>query len=125
MNQREKLIELILTTPPTRLKCVGRAVGKTYTTASGVADHLLANNVIVLPCKVGDTVYIIDEGDGECTEDYVLGVKVLQFFVSKRGIAVYLELPLGMRLNTWAVIGKNVFLTKEEAEKALEERSSR
>ena len=125
MNQREKLIELILTTPPTRLKCVGRAAGKTYTTASGVADHLLANGVIVLPCKVGDTVYIIDEGDGECAEDYVLGVKVLQIFINENGIALDLKLPIGMRLNTWAVIGKNVFLTEEEAEKALAERSNR
>lgn len=116
---KDRLIELLINTPPTRLKCVGRAIGKTYTTASGIADHLLANGVIVLPCKVGDTVYIIDVGDGECTKDYVLGVKVLQFFVSKRGIAVDLELPLGMRLNTWAVIGKNVFLTEEEAVDAI------
>lgn len=122
---KDRLIELLINTPPTRLKFVGRAIGKTYTTASGIAYHLLANGVIVLPCKVGDTVYIIDEGDGECAEDYVLGVKVLQFFINKNGIALDLGLPLGMRLNTRAVIGKNVFLTEEAAEKALAERSNR
>lgn len=47
---KDKLIELLTNTPPTRLKAVGRMVGKTYTTASRVADHLLANGVIVLPC---------------------------------------------------------------------------
>ena len=121
---KDKLVELLINTPPTRLKAFGRMVGKTFTTASNIADHLLANGVIVLPCKIGDTVYIIDDGD-EGSDSYVLGVKVLQFFVNKNGIAVDLELPLGIRLNTWAVIGKNVFLTEEEAEKALAERRNR
>ena len=75
-----------------------------------------SENVIEFPCKIGDTVYIIDEADDECGEDYVLAVKVLQFFINEHGIAVDLALPLGMRLNTWMVVGKNVFLTREEAE---------
>jgi hypothetical protein len=40
----------------------------------------------------------------------------LQFFINENGIALDLQMPLGLRLNTWAAIGKNVFLTKEEAE---------
>ena len=28
-----------------------------------IADYLLANSVVVLPCKVGDTVYLIDYND--------------------------------------------------------------
>ena len=122
---RSRLIELLINTPPTRLKVVGRAMGRTFTTASGIADHLLANGVIVLPCKIGDTVYIIDDTGDEGSEPYVLDVKVLQIFINENGIALDLKLPLGMRLNTWAVIGKNVFLTEEEAEKALLERSNR
>ena len=87
---------------------------------SQLVEHLLQNGVLVPPCKIGDTVYIIDEaGDGECSEDYVLDVKVQQFFINEHGIAVDLKLPLGMRCNTWMVVGKNVFLTEEEAEKAL------
>jgi hypothetical protein len=123
---RNRLIELLRTIPPSKTtNVVGRMQGKRYTLLSEVADYLLANGVIVPPCKIGDMVYIIDEGDGECADDYVLGVKVLQFFINENGIALDLKLPLGMRLNTWAVIGKNVFLTKEEAEKALAERSNR
>jgi hypothetical protein len=77
-------------------------------------------NTVELPCKIGDTVYIIDEcGDGECAEDYVLAVKVMQFFINKHGIAVDLELPLGLRQNSWMVVGKNIFLTEDEAEQAL------
>lgn len=44
---KDRLIELLRSTPPTRLNCVGRMVGKTYTTLSGVANHLIANGVIV------------------------------------------------------------------------------
>lgn len=120
---RDRLIKLILNTPVLKFPSGSRAQGKTYQTAQNLADHLLANGVVVLPCKIGDTVYIIDEGDGECAADYVLGVEVTQLFINNHGIALDLQLPLGLRLNTWAVIGKNVFLTKEEAEKALAERS--
>lgn len=110
---RDRLIELLAES----------AMKGNYLNLQNVADHLLANGVIVPPCKVGDTVYIIDEAKDECSEDYVLDVKVLQLFVNKLGIALDLKLPLGMRLNTWAVVGRNVFLTREEAEKALAERS--
>lgn len=78
-----------------------------------------SENVIELPCKIGDTVYIIDKADDECGEDYVLAVKVLQFFINKHGIAIDLALPLGMRLNAWMVVGENVWLTEAEAENAL------
>ena len=91
-------------------------------TSESIADYLLANGVIVPPCKVGDTVYIIDEAEDECSEDFVLDVEVLHLFVNKHGIALDLKLPLGMRLNTWALVGRNVFLTREEAENALAER---
>jgi hypothetical protein len=49
---KDRLIEILKSTPPTRLKCVGRMCGKTYTTLSGVAEHLIENNVVaVVRCK--------------------------------------------------------------------------
>ena len=79
---------------------------------------------VELPCEVGQTVWIIDEvEDDPYGEPYPLDVKVHQIFIQKDRIALDLDLPLGMRLCTWAVVGKNVFLSKEEAEKALAERS--
>lgn len=96
------------------------------------ADALIAKgfrrqseNTIELPCKVGDTVYIIDDSGDDYDDDYVLAVKVLQFFINENGIALDLKMPLGLRMNTWAIVGKNVFLTEAEAEKALAERSNR
>ena len=39
-----------------------------------VAEHLVRNNVVVLPCVVGDEIYVV--GDGKVERQRVLGVKV-------------------------------------------------
>lgn len=79
---------------------------------------------VELPCEVGQTVWIIDEVEDDFyAEPYPLDVKVLKILITQNGIALDLDLPLGMRLYTWAVVGENVFLSREEAEKALAERS--
>lgn len=87
------------------------------------ADYLLANGVIVPPCKVGETVYKIM--DIESVHRRILEVEVLsiriedkmKFFVKtvKNYLYRYAEYPIDD-------FGKTVFLTKEEAEKALKER---
>lgn len=87
--------------------------------AEVVADYLLDNGVIAPPCKVGDRVWIIEEGEDAFAEPYALEVEVLNLYITKHGIAVDLKLPLGFRLNTFAVVGKTVFLTREDAEQAL------
>ena len=47
---RDRLIELIMSTPKKEIKIGGRANGKTYQTAGNIADYLIANGVIVTPC---------------------------------------------------------------------------
>lgn len=69
------------------------------------ADFLLANGVIVPPVRVGDTVY---QTDGVRT--YKSEVKEV---IYDCGIVAFDE----------SAIGNSVFLTKEEAEKSLAERS--
>ena len=82
------------------------------------AEELVANGVIVPPCKVGDVVYVIynnkiikgkvDSFDVVIEENetsYVAGVK---FFDQ---IAIIKRFSFGL----------NVFLTKEEAEEKLKE----
>ena len=59
MTDREKLIELIVTTPVPCMVVAGVRGGKSLISASVIADHLLANGVIVPPCKEGETVYKI------------------------------------------------------------------
>ena len=103
-----------------------------------LADHLLANGVIVPPYKVGDTVYRLDEyiWASECGEcEYFeegwydsphqccktqSGIKSPECIKISEEKAIFESILSDMR---WKEFGKTVFLTKEEAEKALAERS--
>lgn len=94
-----------------------------------LADHLLANGVIVQPCKVGDICYPLNASETELTCEE----KISRITISERNIIIgYYEhwdysnrcrktdnwrLPLRTR-----ILGKGVFLTKEQAEQALKER---
>lgn len=79
-----------------------------------LADHLLANGVIVPPCKVGDTVYIPYLSN-------VIEKKVCSIVVQKPFYTVYCG---GTSLRfAEEDFGKTVYLTREDAEKALAERS--
>ena len=76
--------------------------------------------VVVLPCKVGDTIYYTREGRA-----IVEPIKVRTFFVgdpTRRGEILHLRM---IRTDMFDVsmdaLGKTVFLTREEAERALQE----
>ena len=89
-----------------------------------IADHLLANGVIVPPCKGGDTVYFPMETNGEC-EPYVDVGTVFSIGIDERHTMwISVRYESGMNYyHTSSGFGKTVFLTREEAEKALAERS--
>ena len=137
MNEREKLIELLMQGDIAAAKqgvfncCMCRREAET------IADYLLENGVIVPPVKMGDIVYIDDsphnvvhitiEEDGisycakydcdeyECCKECPFA-KEISF-----GEVIMCE---GNEYHEFTAsdIGKTVFLTREEAEKALEER---
>ena len=103
---REKLIELLHNAPPEYEKG-----------SEGVADYLLANGVIVPPCKVGDVLYEIDlpeYGIITCKATKVLydsGEIVVNVIDGHgKGSEYYFEFD---------DFGKTVFATKEEAAEAL------
>lgn len=107
MTQRDRLIELIQSAVD----------GCARHWAEVIADKLLANGVIVPPVKVGDTVYeheysVCDTDVGGFWTEEVVPTQV-------RGIAVLTEYDY----HTLDNFGKTVFLTREEAEAALEEGS--
>ena len=94
--------------------------------ANVMADHLLANGVIVPPCKVGQTVYVPWEWFGnrgiatpivECIQ-IVRSKELCGFFIDMKSDEVAFNDVYGF-WKTFDDIGKTVFLTKEEAEKAL------
>lgn len=114
MTERERLIELI------RFGYgKGRANENVKQVEETIADYLLANGVIVLPCKVGDMVYGIEE-KGICEIEiesihcWCSGIWKCNGWSGKSKYRVGYEF-------SFDDIGKTVFLTKEEARKALEE----
>ena len=108
MTDREKLIELANEAHKKFIK------SDSVYEFDYIADYLLANGVIVPPCKVGDMVYIIGKFTG-------------QLMVNKVVTINYGGSGLFLLLDSYAVVavaeqlGKTVFLTKEEAEEKLKE----
>ena len=81
--------------------------------AQDLANRLLANGVIVPPCKIGDKLYIVTAFSKEIVESVVLGLWLAD------GVFSLFTIHGTIMAN---LIGENVFLTKEEAEQALKER---
>lgn len=111
-EQRKRLIELLS-------KPIFPKIG--VDPAEVVADYLLDNGLIVTPCKVGDTVYFPMETNGEC-EPYVDVGTVFSIGIDERHTMwISVSYESGLRYyHTSDGFGKTVFLTREEAEKALE-----
>ena len=119
MTEREKLIELIQ----------NAVDGCARHWAEVIAAYLLANGVIVPPCKVGDLLYMPWEYN-EASGVALLGVTYMVIDNDELRIMTdfstddeeYFDLYFGGKF-VLSDFGKTVFLTKAEAEKALTERS--
>lgn len=95
------------------------------------ADYLLANGVIVPPCKVGDTVYAFyDESQYERNGKHRQRSRILYSLKGNCGRSNYGSITeitevcikeITYKNSYEPYIGKTVFLTKEAAEKALKE----
>jgi len=91
------------------------------------ADYLLANGVIVPPCKVGDTVYVQNRKSGTVTSIHqnLVGKEegrwvVTAWFENYYGDTKIEGFECGANKTFYfADFGKTVFLTREEAEAAL------
>ena len=123
---KERLIELLRNIPPMEITVGGRANGKTYKTMGHIADYLLANGVFVPTLNCGDRVWFIPKGLGEVCEATVIRVEYNYFTSPQEWIAIdYISSIVGKheyKSRIDLMLGKTVFLTKEEAEKALKEK---
>lgn len=106
---RDRLIEL--------LENIERNCGEDFPVPKEIiANDLIANGVIVPPVKVGQTVWFIRDKYHNKIEE----TNVEKVIVKNGGI--YIKLGCNSMYETSCnSIGKTVFLTKEEAEKALAE----
>lgn len=138
MTDRDRLIELIKQAQDKYCDICAECAEDGYKDHESFedffADHLLANGVIVPPCKVGDVVYALREVscediDGvhtECehygfgTDDRICTLEKPQKCPYKYRVfkCLVTEYNLLSHSRQW---GKTVFLTKEEAEEKLKE----
>ena len=93
MTDRERLTALLMAGAG---DCLGKGGALN---CSRLADYLLEHGVIVLPCKVGDTLYCESAIKGHIT--YLKAPDPEWIFENRE------------------IFGKEIFLTREEAEKAL------
>jgi hypothetical protein len=93
-----------------------------------VADYLMSNNVVVLPCKVGDTVYSFSTDFGVVLP-YLVGTLNIGY-MGKSGVYYSYEANCHEPETDELLdeidfdsedIGKTVFLSREEAEAKLRE----
>lgn len=75
------------------------------------ADYLIEHGIIVLPCKVGDKVYEVT------TSEEIEQRKVKDIIYDNEGFRLRLEPYFSYEY----YLNETVFLTREEAEKALKE----
>lgn len=117
MTDRDRLIELFkkIEYTPFPEMTMKSNLGNQFTdyALNCIVDELLANGVIVPPCKVGQTVYYIAFGK-------VYKGKCHAITIHKDSLQIHLYDYDG---DNASISAKDVFLTKEEAEKALVERS--
>ena len=112
---RDRLIELI-----SQVQYMGGLEGK-------LADYLLKNGVIVPPCKVGQWVYVPWRWEGQQAVAMVK-VEEIKFYDSNMHYMFFIDMEsddesFNQSFGGWKIgdsIGKTVFLTREEAKKALE-----
>lgn len=113
MTDRERLVELLDIIIQPSEKTLGQ-----------IADYLIENGVIVLPCKAGDIVYSNDL-------DPRFDVEIERIVIEENAITFeWVQYEKGYEVTEcWDEgefslddFGKTVFLTKEEAEAKLKER---
>lgn len=119
---KERLIELLKKAP-----LCNRDFDLQYSdgTIEKFADYLLANGVIVPPCKVGQTVYrIVTMGTGVTFKK----VGYNTYREKEQTIKHFIRCVKVTKNNFFDVCenwGISVFLTKEDAEQKLKERDSK
>lgn len=102
-----------------KLECLVGAATAEYRTTSAIAQSLMNNGVITLPCKLYDTVYLLVKGKAEVFE-----ATVRRFSINQKCeliIAIDHKEDGWRRTGNykWSSFGKWIFLNKEDAEKTL------
>ena len=100
--------------------------GLTPERVAELAEAERDGRLVVLPCKVGDTVYFVPEGAPKIADSIVLGLSY-EISTEKTPAKTWVCIdPEGRKgLEICELIGETVFLKPEAAEAALMERKDR
>ena len=128
-DMRDRLVEIIkqkschYSDTPCDTQCVVCGRVDLYGRDIGIiADHLIANGVIVPPCNIGDVVYSI-----RTDTKVIYSCSVCEFIINKhfenihKECKVYIIEDGRFTYFDFSSFGKTVFFTKEEAEQKLKE----
>ena len=120
---RDRLVEMLQKRSCFYNKCKGNCCKCDYVPIADVdfdnlADYLLANGVIVPPCKFLQRVYVIPTIENRLSD--VTEMKCIGFTLSHDAYCVNLMNEKNKLYQpAFGRFGKTVFLTREEAERAL------
>lgn len=99
MNQKERLVDVLKNAHDEQKYLTSDK------SINAIADYILADGWMRPPCKVGDVVYLITDHTGDMR-------RTVTGFTQDAILSYAMQIPM-------SELGKTVFLTKEEAEKAL------
>ena len=126
MTDRDRLIDIFkkIEYTPFPEMTIKASLGNQFTeyALNTIVDELLANGVIVPPCKVGAEIFGLFDNDDEQRKEIYDG-KVLCYSLDENNL-LWARMRYKNGLTYWHTIddfGKTVFLTKEEAEAKLKE----
>jgi hypothetical protein len=113
-NQKERLVELL---KEADANPYNREITNFEDLMEMIADYLMSNNVVVLPCNVGDTVYCIWKYSDFAKEDipFIQESRVSGFVIEDYVTQIIPE-NYGEMIDSWHLL-LDVAFTKEEAEK--------
>lgn len=77
---------------------------------------------VQLPCKVGDILYVISQMKDKRILPFINEYEVTSIGIKRKSIVIYHEMDGYIKSFKQTDFGRTIFLTKEEAEKALAER---
>ena len=111
MTEKERLAELV------------REAKKKHIYSDEIAQYLIECGVVVLPCRVGDTVYYIEGAYYKSKRQTVRPITVteISWKYDRGGRDLGFALIANGTRYKFSSIGKTVFLTREEAEAKLKE----
>jgi hypothetical protein len=101
-------------------------VGEYCSKCKSIAERLInagyrkqSENTVELPCKVGDILYVITQMKDKRILPFINEYEVTSISIKKKSIVVYHEMDGFIKNFRQCDFGKTIFLTREEAERAV------